>query len=235
VDINFGCPVKKIVGSNAGAVLMKEEDLAVKIAASVVNAVKIPVTVKMRLGWDSENINCLSLAKKFEEVGVQMLTIHCRTRTQMYNVAANWSAIGNLWNVIKIPYICNGDIKSYDTAMTALSQSQAAGIMIGRAALGKPWLLRQIMDYLDGKPPTPSPSIEEQFNIVMQHFHSTLDFYGEIRGVRVFRKHFCWYSRCLSGSSNFREIINKSSDTAFIKECVRVFYEKHFLGKNKNT
>ncbi|MDR3180154.1 MAG: tRNA dihydrouridine synthase DusB [Holosporaceae bacterium] len=231
LDINMGCPARKIVSNASGAALMKNEDLAVEIAASVVGAVKIPVTVKMRLGWDAEHINCFSLAKKLENIGVKMLTIHCRTRNQMYSGQADWSAISELQDIVKIPYLCNGDIKTPQDAVKSMKLSGAAGLMIGRATLGKPWLLRQIMDFIQGQKITPSPSLEEQFNIVMQHFYDTLNFYGELHGIRVFRKHFCWYSNGLGGASRFRETINRSDDISFIKDRVRKLYENSLAEK----
>ncbi|MDR2681538.1 MAG: tRNA dihydrouridine synthase DusB [Holosporaceae bacterium] len=231
LDINMGCPARKIVSNESGAALMKNEDLAVEIVAAIVNAVKIPVTVKMRLGWDAEHINYCSLAKKFEDVGVKMLTVHCRTRNQMYSGKADWSAIASLRNNVKIPYLCNGDIKTPENAIKSMELSGAYGIMIGRATLGRPWLLRQIMNFIQGEKIISTPSLEEQFNIVMQHFYDTLNFYGELHGVRVFRKHFCWYSSGLEGASKFREIINKSENISFIKDRVRELYEGGFIVK----
>ncbi|GHT91239.1 putative tRNA-dihydrouridine synthase [Alphaproteobacteria bacterium] len=229
IDVNMGCPARKVVSNESGSALMKNEDLAVKIAEAVVNAVKIPVTLKMRLGWDAEHINCFSLAKKFEDIGIKMLAIHCRTRNQMYSGIADWAAIAQLKEIIKIPYLCNGDIKTPENAIEAMELSGANGIMIGRAALGRPWLLRQIMDFIHEKKITKSPTLEEQFNIVMQHFYDTLEFYGELHGIRLFRKHFCWYSNGLYGSSRFRETINRSDDISFIKCCVKEFYESNFF------
>ncbi|MDR1982948.1 MAG: tRNA dihydrouridine synthase DusB [Holosporaceae bacterium] len=228
IDINIGCPARKIVSHGSGAALMKNEDLAVKIVEAVVKSVKIPITLKMRLGWDDENINFSSLAKKFENAGVQMLTIHCRTRNQMYSGKARWSSIRELSDVIKIPYLCNGDIRSPEDAACAMKESNANGIMIGRASLGKPWLLSQIINFLDKKEITPAPSMEEQFQIVREHFQAVLNFYGEIQGIRIFRKHFCWYSNKLKGSSIFRETINHSEDLSFIKNYVKDFYERQF-------
>ena len=230
IDINMGCPARKIVSNESGSALMRDENLAVEIAKTVVNAVKIPVTLKMRLGWDNEHINCLSLAKKFEDVGIQMLTIHCRTRNQMYSGIADWSAIAKMRETVKIPYLCNGDIKSIADAKKALELSRANGVMIGRGALGHPWLLKQIMEQLqEGSVRTQIPSLQQQYEIIMRHFQATLDFYGEYHGLRVFRKHFCWYSSGLSGASGFRETINKVENVALAKECVRKFYENLFL------
>jgi tRNA-dihydrouridine synthase B len=228
IDINMGCPARKIVSNESGSALMKDEDLAVKIAEAVVKAVKIPVTLKMRLGWDASNINCLSLAEKFEDVGIRALAIHCRTRAQMYSGKADWSAITELKDIVKIPYLCNGDIKSGEDATRALQESRANGVMIGRAALGRPWLPNQIMKFLDEGKILPSPPLEEQLKIVMEHFDAVLDFYGKDRGVKLFRKHFCWYSGGLTGSSNFREIINRAEDVSFIKNYARDFYEERF-------
>ncbi|MDR1361815.1 MAG: tRNA dihydrouridine synthase DusB [Holosporaceae bacterium] len=228
IDINMGCPARKIISNNAGAALLKDEELAVKIAECVVTAVNVPVTVKMRLGWDAEHINFLRLAKKFEDVGVKMLSIHCRTRNQMYSGSANWSAIAELKNIIRIPYICNGDIKTPEDAVTAMDLSRADGVMVGRGALGKPWRLCQIMDFVRLGKITPPPSLPEQLDIVLGHFQDTLNFYGETRGLRVFRKHFCWYSDGLNGASRFREIINRSDNIVFMENAVRDIYEKQF-------
>jgi tRNA-dihydrouridine synthase B len=207
---------------------MKNEDLAVEIAESVVKAVKIPITLKMRLGWDAQSVNCLSLAKKFESVGILALAIHCRTRAQMYSGEANWSAIGELGDIVKIPYLCNGDIKSGEGAARALKESRANGVMIGRAALGRPWLLNQIMKFLENGEIVPDPPLEKQFQIIMEHFDAVLDFYGKDRGVRMFRKHLCWYSSGLSGSSSFRETINRAEEVSFLKNYAKDFYERHF-------
>ncbi|MDR0968383.1 MAG: tRNA dihydrouridine synthase DusB [Holosporaceae bacterium] len=228
IDVNMGCPARKIVSNESGSALMKNEKLAVEIAESVAKAVKIPVTVKMRLGWDAQHINFLSLAKKFEEVGAQALAIHCRTRAQMYSGKADWTAIAELKDAIKIPYLCNGDIKSGEDAAQALTESRADGVMIGREALGKPWILNQIMKFLESGEIVPSPSLEEQFQIIMNHFEAVMNFYGENRGIKLFRKHFCYYSGGLSGASSFRETINRAEDVSFIKNCVEDFYKGRF-------
>jgi tRNA-dihydrouridine synthase B len=224
IDINMGCPVKKIVCNNSGAALMKNEDLGVRIAESVVKAVKTPVTVKMRLGWDHENINCFSLAKKLENVGVKMIAVHCRTRSQMYGGTADWSRPAKLKEIIKIPYICNGDIRSESDAVTALEQSGAAGIMVGRAAIGAPWLLGQILDFFGSGKSFTSPCGNKQLEVIMRHFQNTLDFYGEERGAKIFRKHFCRYSAGLSGAAEFRENINRTTDISFVREYARKFF-----------
>jgi tRNA-dihydrouridine synthase B len=228
IDINMGCPARKIVSNEAGAALMKNEDLAAKITESVASSVNVPISVKMRLGWDFEHINCLSMAKRLENSGANMVAIHCRTRNQMYSGEADWAAIKQLSNTIKIPYICNGDIKSSEDALNAINQSNAFGIMIGRAALGKPWIIKQISEFLRNKTLIPDPSLQEQLSIVMRHFYSTLEFYGELAGIRIFRKHFCWYSCGLGNSSSFRETINKLDNAQCIEKHVKIFYEKNF-------
>ncbi|MDR3187197.1 MAG: tRNA dihydrouridine synthase DusB [Holosporaceae bacterium] len=236
IDINFGCPIRKVVANGSGAALLKNEGFALQIAESVVKSVKIPVTVKMRLGWDSEHINCLSLARKLETAGVSMLTIHCRSRSQMYRGKADWSRIKELKNILKIPYLCNGDVKSGDDALLALKESGAAGISIGRGALGRPWLLKQVMELVQCGRVVPDPGPTHQHRIVLNHFQSTLDFYGEQHGIRIFRKHFGWYSKGMNGSSAFREVINRAENIGFIKNYLEDFYEQRFrdiLGERK--
>lgn len=208
IDINFGCPVKKVVNSFAGSALMKDEDLAVRIMEAVVNAVKIPVTMKMRLGWNFENLNAPSLAKKAQDVGIKMLSIHGRTRCQMYNGKANWQAISKVKEAVSIPVIANGDIKNYDDAKTALELSKADGVMIGRACYGKPWLISQINDQLNGKTPQASPDLDSQLKIVLSHFNEMVEHYGIITGIALAKKHIGWYSSGLNSSAEFRAKIN---------------------------
>lgn len=208
IDINFGCPVKKVVNSFAGSALMKDEDLATKIMEAVVKAVKIPVTMKMRLGWNQENLNAPSLAKKAEDVGIKMLTVHGRTRCQMYNGNANWQLISKTKQAVKIPVIANGDIKNFADAKTALNQSQADGVMIGRGCYGKPWLISQINDQLANKQPIPTPTLEQQLQIVIKHFNEMLDHYGFATGIALAKKHLGWYSTGLSSSAQYRAKIN---------------------------
>ena len=228
VDINMGCPVKKIVNNNSGAALLKDERLAVAIAEMVVKSVKVPVTVKMRLGWDSSSKNFRNLAKQFESVGVRMISIHCRTRTQMYSGIANWKEICDLEEIIQIPYLVNGSICNYEDAQHALTLSQAQGIMIGRAALGHPWFLNQILKKINFQKEVPSPSLEDRYKIIMEHFQNTLSFYGVDHGIKIFRKQFCWYSSGMSGAANFRDKINQATDVHTIELLVNNFYANHF-------
>lgn len=224
IDINMGCPAKKIVNNDSGSALMKDEKLAVSIVEEVVKAVKIPVTVKMRLGWDDDHKNFLNLAVKFEKSGVKMLTLHCRTRSQMYSGKANWQEIAILKEIINIPYLCNGDIRTPENATEALKLSKANGVMIGRAALGKPWLINQVLKLINGGEKILNPTLQEQYQTAMEHFHQTLDFYGEYHGLKIFRKHFCWYSAGMSNASKFREQINQLEDVKSVEELVANFY-----------
>ncbi|MBM3590497.1 MAG: tRNA dihydrouridine synthase DusB [Alphaproteobacteria bacterium] len=208
IDINFGCPVKKVVNGFAGSALMKDEKLATQIMEAVVKAVKIPVTMKMRLGWNSENLNAPSLAKKAQDVGIKMLTVHGRTRCQMYNGSANWHAIANVKKAVSIPVIANGDIKSTQDAKNALEYSGADGVMIGRACYGKPWLISQINAELHNQNVIPSPTILDQKHIVINHFNKMIEHYGAQVGISLAKKHIGWYSSGLKGSAEFRAKIN---------------------------
>ena len=226
IDINFGCPVKKVVNGFAGSALMKDEDLATRIMDAVVKAVKIPVTMKMRLGWNYENLNSPSLAKKAEDVGIQLLTVHGRTRCQMYNGTANWELISHVKDAVKIPVIANGDIKDFDSAKKSLELSKANGVMIGRGVYGKPWLIAQISSELKGETPMATPPISEQKKIVLNHFNEMLDCYGEQVAIPLARKHIGWYSGGLKGSCEFRAKINITSGAKNVQDEIEKFYDQ---------
>ena len=225
IDINFGCPVKKVVNGFAGSALMRDEKLATKIMESVVKAVKIPVTMKMRLGWNTENLNSPTLAKMAEDVGIQMLTIHGRTRCQMYNGSANWELIRNVKDAVKIPVIANGDIKNVDDAKRALELSGANGVMIGRACYGKPWLINQISQQLSGRDDFVIPSIAEQKIIVLNHFDEMIEHYGQLVAIPLARKHIGWYSSGLRNGAEFRAKINTLKEIEEVKDHINTFYE----------
>jgi tRNA-dihydrouridine synthase B len=225
IDINFGCPVKKVVNGFAGSALMKDEELATRIMAAVVKAVKIPVTMKTRLGWNYENLNSPSLAKKAEDVGIQMLTIHGRTRCQMYNGQANWELISRVKDAVKIPVIANGDIKNSADARKALELSRADGVMIGRACYGKPWLISQINSELRGEKVEAAPPIEEQKKIVLNHFNEMCDHYGEQVAIPLARKHIGWYSAGLRESATFRAAINVTNGAQNVRDAIERFYD----------
>lgn len=218
IDINFGCPVKKVVKKLAGSALMQDEELAVDIMRATVDAVDVPVTVKMRLGWDDENKNAPYLAQKAEEVGVKMVTVHGRTRNQMYNGTADWDAVRHVSDAVNIPVVVNGDISTPQEAKKAMQQSGADGVMIGRGTCGKPWLLRQTIEYLKGEDMSEPPPVEERLPLIHQHYDDILAHYGERRGVSIARKHLAWYCEDMGLPSTFVGQINKEKDPDKVKE-----------------
>jgi tRNA-dihydrouridine synthase B len=225
IDINFGCPVKKVVNGHAGSALMRDEIHAARILESVVRAVKIPVTLKMRLGWNNENKNAPRLAKIAEDCGVRMVTVHGRTRSQMYEGHADWVFIRNVRDAIKIPLIANGDIRELADADKALELSGADGIMIGRGSCGRPWFLRQAMDYLKNGVVTPAPSLECQLMTLLEHFDAMLAHYGEQAGLHIARKHIGWYSKGLVRSAEFRAAVNATDDAKKTRALIENFYK----------
>jgi tRNA-dihydrouridine synthase B len=224
IDINFGCPVKKIVNGHAGSALMRDELQAAKILEAVVKAVKVPVTLKMRLGWSLENRNAPRLAKIAEECGIRMVTVHGRTRCQMYEGHADWASIRNVKEAVHIPVIANGDICTLEDADKALELSGADGIMIGRGSNGRPWFLRQAMDYLLHGIVTPTPNLETQYKTLLEHFDAMLTHYGPSAGLRISRKHLGWYSKGLARSSEFRSKVNTTDDAEKARALIDEFY-----------
>lgn len=193
IDINMGCPAKKVVGGYSGSALMRDPDHALRLIEAVVDAVSVPVTLKTRLGWDDDCLNAPHLAKRAQEAGVQMVTIHGRTRCQFYKGQADWDAIAEVVDAVDVPVIANGDIVDTATARAALERSGASGVMVGRGAQGRPWRLSQIAAGLAGEPEPETPEGGALADIVDRHYVSLLSFYGRDLGVRVSRKHLGWY------------------------------------------
>ena len=224
VDINMGCPVRKVVNGDAGSALMAKPKLARELIEATVKAVKVPVTLKMRMGWDHQSLNAPDLARAAEDIGVKMITVHGRTRCQMYKGSADWAFIRKVKEAVSIPVIVNGDICTLEDVDNALDQSGADGVMIGRGAYGKPWLLAQVMRWLQHGERRPDPSLDEQYRAITSHYHEMLDLYGKEVGVNMARKHIGWYTKGLPGSAEFRNRVNQEPEAAQVLRMLAEFY-----------
>lgn len=224
IDINMGCPAKKVCNVLAGSALLKNEPLVAQILAAVVRAVDVPVTLKIRTGWDAENRNAIRIAKIAEDCGIQALSVHGRTRADAYKGDAEYQTIAAVKSAITIPVIANGDITSPEKAKAVLELTNADGLMIGRAAQGNPWIFQQIKHYLTDNTLLLPPENNAVCQLLVNHLENLYAFYGELSGVRIARKHIGWYIKNLQGSESFRKDVNQVNDTHTQLELVHQFF-----------
>ncbi len=226
IDINFGCPVKKVaVGQMAGSALMRDEALAGRLLEATVRAVPVPVTLKMRMGWDHASLNAPALARIAEAAGIRMLTVHGRTRPQFYTGQADWGLVARVKAATRLPVIVNGDILREEDAACALAASGADGVMIGRGCYGRPWFPAQVAHFLRTGTRQPEPSLAERKSILLTHYAAMLSHYGNEPGLRLARKHLAWYTRGLPGSAEFRATVNQLDGLAAVHALIDRFFD----------
>ena len=226
IDINFGCPVKKVaVGQAAGSALMRDERAAARILEATVQGAAVPVTLKMRMGWDHASLNAPALARIAEASGIRMVTVHGRTRQQFYTGSADWDFIARVKAATRLPVIANGDILTVDDAAAARRRSGADGVMVGRGCYGRPWFPRQVAHFLRTGERLPDPPLSRQKAILLGHYAAMLDHFGGHPGLRLARKHVAWYSRGLPGSAEFRAAVNRLEAAADVLALIDRFYD----------
>jgi tRNA-dihydrouridine synthase B len=224
IDINMGCPAKKICNVMAGSALLKDEPLVSQILKAVVGAVNVPVTLKIRTGWDKDNRNAVQIAKMAEDIGVQALAMHGRTRACLYNGDAEYDTIRAVKQAINIPLIANGDITTPEKAKYVLDYTGADAVMIGRAAQGRPWIFREIEHYLKTGTHLLPPTVEEIHTVMLEHINDLYGFYGDLAGMRVARKHISWYTKGLAGSASFRHHMNMLDTIPLQQQAINDFF-----------
>ncbi len=225
IDINMGCPAKKVCGGFAGSALMKDMKKATDIIEKTVEAVDVPVTLKMRAGWDDSNRNAPNLARAAEDLGVAMVTVHGRTRCQFYKGRADWRFIGEVKDAVRVPVVANGDVTGFAAAGAIKAQSGADGIMVGRACYGRPWLPGLLAAFLATGEKPAEPDLDERRAIVLEHFDGMIAHHGPLYGVRCFRKHFAWYADDLPDGAMWRAKVNRQDDEHAVRQTIAEIFD----------
>jgi tRNA-dihydrouridine synthase B len=224
IDINMGCPVPKVLKSGSGVALMRDVGLAKEILAAVREVSRVPVTVKIRLGWDARTMTAVEIARAAEAIGIAAVTVHGRTKVQMFSGAADWSRIREVKESVGIPVIGNGDVRSARDARRMMEETGCDGVMIGRAIQGYPWIFREAKQFLDTGTLPPPPTLEERRTVMVRHLDDMVALVGETVGVREMRKHLCWYTKGLQNGAEFRTRINRLDRASDVKQEVEAFF-----------